>query len=81
MAHVTVVDVFGNLTTDLPVAALAGRRDVVIRLYGKQVDGIVILWLPAGELVAIVDSELCGDCIAMAARPNYWVPALAQLSM
>jgi len=59
MAHVTVVDVFGNLTTDLPVAALGGRRDVVIRLHGRQVDGIVESYghRRSGELIALMDSE------------------------
>ena len=59
MAHITVIDVFGNLTTDLPASALGGRRDVVIRLHGRQVDGIVESYghCGKGELVALVDSE------------------------
>jgi hypothetical protein len=59
MAHVTVVDTFGNLTTDLHESALGGRRDVVIRLYGRQIDGIVDSYgyRQTGELVALVDSE------------------------
>jgi hypothetical protein len=59
MAHVTVIDSFGNLTTDLPASALEGRRDVVIRLHGRQVDGIVESYgyRRAGDLVALVDSE------------------------
>lgn len=59
MAHVTVIDGFGNLTTDLPIAALSDRRDVVIRLHGKQVDGIVDSYgyRRKGELIALVDSE------------------------
>jgi S-adenosylmethionine hydrolase len=59
MAHVTVVDTFGNLTTDLHESALSGRRDVVIRLYGRQIDGIVDSYgyRQTGELVALVDSE------------------------
>lgn len=59
MAHVTVIDGFGNLTTDLPASALGGRRDAVIRLHGRQVDGIVDSYgyRQKGELIALVDSE------------------------
>lgn len=59
MAHISVVDVFGNLTTDLPAAALGGRRDVVLRLHGRQVDGIVDSYghRRSGDLIALVDSE------------------------
>ena len=32
IAHITVIDVFGNLTTDLPASALQGRTDVLFRL-------------------------------------------------
>ena len=59
MAHISVIDSFGNLTTDLPAAALEGRRDVVMRLHGRQVDGIVESYgyRQKGELMALVDSE------------------------
>ena len=59
MAHVTVIDGFGNLTTDLPATALGDRRDVVIRLRGRQVDGIVESYgyCQSGDLIALVDSE------------------------
>src|SRR5512138_3501223 len=33
MAHITGIDSFGNLTTDLPASALKGRTDVVFRLH------------------------------------------------
>lgn len=58
-AHITVIDVFGNLTTDLPGAALEGRRDVTLQLCGRQVEGIVDSYghRQPGELVALVDSE------------------------
>lgn len=59
MAHITVIDTFGNLTTDLSTTALGERRDVVIRLHGRQVDGIVESYgyRRPGELIALVDSE------------------------
>ena len=59
MAHITVIDVFGNLTTDLPASALGERRDVILRLRGRQVDGIIESYghRGKGELVALVDSE------------------------
>lgn len=61
-AHITVVDIFGNLTTDLPAACLQekeARDSVLIRLRGKEVHGLVSSYgaRPSGELVALVDSE------------------------
>jgi S-adenosylmethionine hydrolase len=58
-AHVTVVDVFGNLTTDLPAQALVEHAGVTFRLRGREVNGLVTSYghkMP-GELVALVDSE------------------------
>lgn len=59
LAHVTIIDIFGNLTTDLPAEALAGRRDVLIRIHGHEITGIVSSYghREAGDLVAVVDSE------------------------
>lgn len=58
-AHVTVVDIFGNLTTDLPAALLAGIAQVSFRLRGREVHGLVASYghSQSGELVALVDSE------------------------
>ena len=58
-AHVTVIDVFGNCTTDLPAAALTERDRVVFRLRGREVSGLVASYghQHAGGLVALVDSE------------------------
>jgi S-adenosylmethionine hydrolase len=58
-AHVTIIDIFGNLTTDLPAEALEGRRDVLIRIHGREIDGIVDSYghRADGDLVAVVDSE------------------------
>ena len=58
-AHVTVVDVFGNCTTDLPAAELAGVRQVVFRVRGREVPGLSESYgqRQPGELVALVDSE------------------------
>jgi len=58
-AHVMVVDVFGNLTLDLPAARLGGRTDVAFQLRGRVVQGLVESYghRRPGELVALVDSE------------------------
>ena len=58
-AHVTVVDIFGNLTTDLPVSSLQGRTEILFRLRGAEVNGIAESYghKQSGELVAVVDSE------------------------
>ena len=57
--HITVVDVFGNLTTDLPAAALTERERVTFHLRGREVRGLVTSYghKQPGELVALVDSE------------------------
>jgi S-adenosylmethionine hydrolase len=59
LAHVTIIDIFGNLTTDLPAEALDGRRNVLIRIRDHQVDGIIDSYghREIGDLVAVVDSE------------------------
>jgi S-adenosylmethionine hydrolase len=59
LAHVTIIDIFGNLTTDLPAEALDGRRDVLIRIRNHEVEGIIDSYghRKIGDLVAVVDSE------------------------
>jgi S-adenosylmethionine hydrolase len=58
-AHITIIDVFGNLTTDLPASALSGVEDVILHLKGHRIEGLVPSYghREAGELVALVDSE------------------------
>ena len=59
LAHVTVIDIFGNLTTDLPVEVLAGNQNVLIRIRDHEIDGIIESYghREVGDLVALVDSE------------------------
>ncbi len=58
-AHVTVVDIFGNLTTDLPAAALTEPERVRFQMHGREVRGLVASYghRQPGKLVALVDSE------------------------
>ena len=58
-AHITIIDIFGNLTTDLPAKALDGRRDVLIKICGREIDGIIDSYghRKVDNLVAVVDSE------------------------
>ena len=58
-AHVTVLDIFGNLTTDLPASALEGQESVLFRLLGRELRGLVDSYghEQPGALVALVDSE------------------------
>jgi S-adenosylmethionine hydrolase len=58
-AHVTVVDVFGNLTTDLPAAALVDHAHLAFHLRGREIRGLVAYYGQGqpGLLVALVDSE------------------------
>jgi hypothetical protein len=59
LAHITVVDTFGNLTTDLPASELEGQKYVLFRLLGHELRGLVDSYGHAqpGALVALVDSE------------------------
>ena len=59
LAHVTIIDIFGNLTTDLPAEALVGNYDVLIRVQGREIDGVIESYghRKPGDLVAVVDSE------------------------
>ncbi len=59
LAHVTIIDIFGNLTTDLPASSLAGHSNVLFRLCGREVDSLVESYghRAPGDLVALVDSE------------------------
>jgi S-adenosylmethionine hydrolase len=58
-AHITVIDIFGNLTTDLPASALGHLERVSFHIHGREVRGLVTSYgnEPPGELVALVDSE------------------------
>ncbi len=58
-AHVTIIDIFGNCTTDLPSVSLVGFDRVTFRFHGREVHGLAPSYghaLP-GDLVALVDSE------------------------
>jgi S-adenosylmethionine hydrolase len=59
LAHVTIIDIFGNLTTDLPAKALEGQPNVLIRIREREIDGLIESYghRRSGELVALVDSE------------------------
>jgi S-adenosylmethionine hydrolase len=58
-AHVTIIDHFGNLTTDLPAAALTDKKHVIFLLDKHAVHGLVTSYghKKTGELVALVNSE------------------------
>ena len=58
-AHITVVDVFGNLTTDLPASELESQKSILFRLLGQELHGLVDSYghEQPGTLVALVDSE------------------------
>jgi hypothetical protein len=58
-AHITVIDIFGNLTTDLPAAVLDGLDSVTFHIHGWEVRGLATSYGDGqpGKLVALVDSE------------------------
>jgi len=57
-AHVTSIDAFGNLGSDLPAAGL-GAGSLIVRIRGRQINGLVHSYgaRPPGELVALIDSQ------------------------
>lgn len=59
IAHIMVIDMFGNMTTDLSASSLDGRHDVRIRIKGQRINGLVQSYghRKSGDLVALVDSE------------------------
>ncbi len=59
LAHITLVDEFGNLTTDLPEKEISRAGEVTFRLRGHEVRGIKDSYghRPPGDLIALVDSE------------------------
>jgi S-adenosylmethionine hydrolase len=58
-AHITVADVFGNLTTDLPAKEILHAGDILFRFRGREIHGLVEFYghRQPGDLVALVDSE------------------------
>jgi S-adenosyl-L-methionine hydrolase (adenosine-forming) len=59
IAHITSIDTFGNLTTDLPAAVLPdAKANIVFRLRGIEVNGISDSYgQKQAGWVAVVDSE------------------------
>lgn len=57
-AHITTIDVFGNLCTDLPAEAIQGGGGLIFRMGRRKVHGLVDSYAqrPAGELVALLNS-------------------------
>lgn len=58
-AHITVIDTFGNLATDLPAAVLRGWSDIRVHLRGVEIIGLAESYghKQPGDLIALVDSE------------------------
>lgn len=58
-AHITVLDSFGNLTTDLPASALEKTDGLRIRIAGREIDGLSTSYgqRAPGDLISLVDSE------------------------
>lgn len=59
IAHITLIDNFGNLATDFPAEALRGRTEVLFRIRGAEIQGVADSYgfRAVGGLVAVVDSE------------------------
>lgn len=58
-AHITVIDVFGNLTTDLHAKLLPAHADITFQVGGVSVHGLVESYghRKPGEVIALIDSE------------------------
>ncbi len=59
LTQIMVVDSFGNCTTNLPAAEVAGVTDIQFKAGGQTVNGLVTSYghRKPGDLVALVDSE------------------------
>lgn len=58
-AHISVIDKFGNLTTDLPASSLERLDGLRFRIAGHEITGLVESYgyRSPGDLVSLVDSE------------------------
>lgn len=58
-AHITIIDVFGNLTTDLPAEKITDPENATFRLKNHVIDGMVTSYghREPGSLIALADSE------------------------
>lgn len=58
-AHITIIDVFGNLTTDLPAEAIKDAKETTFKLKHFVIEGLVQSYghRKPGDLVALIDSE------------------------
>ena len=57
--HITIIDVFGNLTTDLPAEKITDFTHVTFRIKDRVIEGMVTSYghREPGTLIALVDSE------------------------
>jgi S-adenosylmethionine hydrolase len=58
-AHISVIDKFGNLTTDLPASLLERLDGLLFRIAGHEITGLVESYgyRTPGDLVSLIDSE------------------------
>jgi S-adenosylmethionine hydrolase len=58
-AHITIIDVFGNLTLDLPAKAIRDAKNLIFKLRGHTIEGLQKSYghRKIGDLIALVDSE------------------------
>lgn len=58
-AHITIIDVFGNLTTDLPAEKITDPEHVKFRIKDRVIEGMVTSYghREPGSLIALADSE------------------------
>ncbi|OQY33337.1 MAG: hypothetical protein B6I38_03660 [Anaerolineaceae bacterium 4572_5.1] len=57
--HITAIDVFGNIRTDLRADQIADMQPVIVRILDREIDGLVSSYghREPGNLIALVDSE------------------------
>jgi hypothetical protein len=58
-AHIISIDTFGNLVTDLPAGEIVDRENVLVRIGGTEIRGVVESYgqKSSGELVALISSD------------------------
>ena len=58
-AQISIIDTFGNLTTNLRAEQVESKKDITVSVKGREISSIVESygWQKKGNLVALVDSE------------------------
>lgn len=59
IAHITIIDTFGNLTTNLPIETIDPASSIIFKFRGNLIEGLALSYgqYKAGKLVALINSD------------------------